>query len=489
MELQGVRVQNNRHYFQYCIMIFVFLFIATWLNIAHAIDIIGFGDSIAQGWPYVTRPVNGRRTGGYEPKLERLFADAGHSARVLNYGIAGETTTQGVRRIDNVLRRTNAEYILIFEGTNDANFGVSPQTIISNLRFMIDRARAYGVEPILATLTPDERLSFKNISTVLNPAIRELAIEKKVMLCDQYDAVVGWNWSVDGLHPNNTGYQLIAQAWFDILRLFFDPIIALQAYNGQYIAAEGGGGGFVFADRDTVGDWESFELITLGGNQIALQASDGHYVVAESGGGGFVYADRDFIDFWETWELITVGNNLIALRTINGQYLVADGGGGGFVFTDRDEIGDWETFDLVTLANDNAVLQAETGIIPNNSVEVRAFVTRFYEQSLSREPDTTGLNDWTDSLLKGSNTGTDVAYGFIFSNEFLTKNAMDEEFLEVLYQAFFDRLPDHGGWKNWLALLNGSPDLDRGTREYVLDGFLYSQEFSELCDRFGINPH
>ncbi len=291
-------MQRKSNYVIHFILIFFFLSVTKAVNSAQAFDIIGFGDSITQGWPFVTQTGNGRRTGGYEPKLETLFTDAGYSVRILNYGVAGETTTRGVRRIDDVLRSTNAEYILIMEGTNDANNGITTQAIISNLRFMIDRARAHGVEPILATLTPDERLTFKRIPTVLNPAIRELAREKKVMLCDQYDALVDQNWSVDGFHPNNAGYQLMAKAWFYILRLFFDPLIALKTHTGQYLTTEGGGGDLVYADRDEIGKWETFELISLGGNRIALQVNNGQYIIAEGGGGGFVFADRGLIDIW-----------------------------------------------------------------------------------------------------------------------------------------------------------------------------------------------
>jgi len=54
--------------------------------------------------------------------------------------------------------------------------------------------------------------------------------------------------------------------------------------------------------------------------------------------------------------------------------------------------------------------------------DVEAFVTRFYQQCLSRQPDQPGLDGWTDALLNGSLCGDDVAYGFIFSQEFINRN-------------------------------------------------------------------
>jgi hypothetical protein len=37
--------------------------------------------------------------------------------------------------------------------------------------------------------------------------------------------------------------------------------ISLRANNGQYVSAEGGGGGQVVADRRARGPWETFRLV------------------------------------------------------------------------------------------------------------------------------------------------------------------------------------------------------------------------------------
>lgn len=39
--------------------------------------------------------------------------------------------------------------------------------------------------------------------------------------------------------------------------------VALQAANGQYVWAEGSGGGAVVANRNAIGAWETFKLISL----------------------------------------------------------------------------------------------------------------------------------------------------------------------------------------------------------------------------------
>jgi photosystem II stability/assembly factor-like uncharacterized protein len=115
---------------------------------------------------------------------------------------------------------------------------------------------------------------------------------------------------------------------------------------------------------------------------------------------------------------------------------------------------------------------------------VETFVTRFYQLCLDRDPDAAGLKGWTDNLLNQIQTGADVANGFIYSQEFIKENTNNDEYLTILYKAFFNREPDQAGWDVWLAELNGGKD-----RGYVLNGFLGSQEFIKLCQDFGIDPY
>ena len=94
------------------------------------------------------------------------------------------------------------------------------------------------------------------------------------------------------------------------------------------------------------------------------------------------------------------------------------------------------------------------------------------------------LDGWVNALLDGTQTGSDVAYGFVFSAEFVSKNTTNEEYLKILYEAFFNRDQDQAGFDAWIAELNSGKD-----RRYVLNGFLGSQEFIKLCEDYGINPY
>ncbi len=120
----------------------------------------------------------------------------------------------------------------------------------------------------------------------------------------------------------------------------------------------------------------------------------------------------------------------------------------------------------------------------DDEITVEGFVTRFYRQCLGREPDAGGLSNWVDRLNTGAGTGADLARAFIFSAEFQSRDISDEEYVTILYRAFFNREPDSGGYNNWLGLLAGGAD-----RAWVLGGFTCAQEFEALCETYGIAPN
>lgn len=202
---------------------------------AHAIVVIGFGDSITYG--------TGSYTGGYETKLEPLLISRCGEAAVLNYGIRGETTGAGSGRIDSVLAaQPNANFILILEGTNDLFNGLSLDSTQYNLEVMITKSRNANVTPILATLTPDTRdgSEHKDIYGTYNPMIQSIGVDMEVAVVDMWDAVAyNWGgWSGDGLHPNDGGYNVMAMAW--------DGVITCSGGTGGSSGGGDSGGGGCF---------------------------------------------------------------------------------------------------------------------------------------------------------------------------------------------------------------------------------------------------
>ena len=113
--------------------------------------------------------------------------------------------------------------------------------------------------------------------------------------------------------------------------------------------------------------------------------------------------------------------------------------------------------------------------------EIRNFVERFYDTILGRTSDASGNNYWTDNLATGVLSGENIASGFINSREFQFRNTGNEEFVNILYQAFFNRAADTGGFNAWITQLEGGAD-----RADVLKGFTASREFKNLTESFGI---
>lgn len=130
--------------------------------------------------------------------------------------------------------------------------------------------------------------------------------------------------------------------------------VNLRVSNGQFICAEGGGGGAVVANRPSAGAWETFTMEELGNGKVALKANNGKYVSAQGGGGSTVLANGPARNSWEVMTMENLGNNQIALRASNGQYLCAEGGGGGTIVANRSSRGAWETFTLVRLGQSAA---------------------------------------------------------------------------------------------------------------------------------------
>ncbi len=177
---------------------------------------------------------------GYQPALETMIASEFGVARVWNEGLGGETTAEGLIRIDRAITGHESRYLLLMEGTNDVVFlDISMEAAAFDLEEMARRALRAGMLPLLATIIPrkDWRWTtapFQSRIVELNARIRELAGDMRIPLVDQYGAFYfypasrgGWTSLLldDGVHPNPDGFEVMAQTWFAaILALPFPPV-------------------------------------------------------------------------------------------------------------------------------------------------------------------------------------------------------------------------------------------------------------------------
>ena len=109
------------------------------------------------------------------------------------------------------------------------------------------------------------------------------------------------------------------------------------------------------------------------------------------------------------------------------------------------------------------------------------FISRLYTKALNRAYDVSGLNFHTGNYISGKYTLDVIASGFIFSPEFEKRNLSNENFVECMYNTFFDRASDASGKAKWLQkMANGM------TREEVFNGFVISPEYKALVKSFGL---
>lgn len=115
--------------------------------------------------------------------------------------------------------------------------------------------------------------------------------------------------------------------------------IALQAQSGHWVVAKNGGGDGMGADASLRREWETFTMHGLGtytGDSgtplqlVALQAYNGQFVGAVDGGGSHVIAQAGIAGPWEQFTLAPLADGTgVTLRCINeAHFLVANGGGG-----------------------------------------------------------------------------------------------------------------------------------------------------------------
>jgi lysophospholipase L1-like esterase len=73
--------------------------------------------------------------------------------KTLNLGVAGDTTGDMRRRIEQTLSHGPPEIAVLFGGANDAFFGVSPAETAQNVTFIVDWLREHGARHIVL-MTP-----------------------------------------------------------------------------------------------------------------------------------------------------------------------------------------------------------------------------------------------------------------------------------------------------------------------------------------------
>lgn len=174
--------------------------------------IVCFGDSLTAGYGV-------DEDSSYPANLQRDLDTAGYHYRVVNLGISGETTKDGLARTDRVLALKPAIVVVEFGG-NDGLRGVPVASSRANLDAILNRLKHSDTHVVMAGITLPPQYSAPYIRQ-FNETYTVLAKKYTVpllpfMLKDVYG--VPGSIQQDGIHPTAQGCSQVAKNVMALIR-------------------------------------------------------------------------------------------------------------------------------------------------------------------------------------------------------------------------------------------------------------------------------
>jgi acyl-CoA thioesterase-1 len=191
------------------------------------ITLVCFGDSLTAGYGAIIPGIDDKSK-SYPAYLQNKI-----NIPVVNAGISGNTTSQSLSRVDTDVLSKRPQIVIIELGANDLFQGISIVTTKNNLQNIINKVNNGNRKIYLAKFYTDRvaREMANNIGitnydtqTLLinqyNNMFNTLASSNNVVLIDDI-----WNgiWGIhmsDSIHPNATGYEIMANNYFNVLRSY-----------------------------------------------------------------------------------------------------------------------------------------------------------------------------------------------------------------------------------------------------------------------------
>jgi acyl-CoA thioesterase-1 len=166
--------------------------------------ILALGDSLTAGFGLSPEQA-------FPARLQARLAADGIDVRVLNGGVSGDTTADGLARLDWALA-DHPDIVLVELGANDALRGIDPKLAYANLDKILARLQASGAQVMLLGMAAPANWGrdYQRDFAAIFPA---LAAKYKVPLYPFFLDGVALDASLnqpDGLHPNANGADIIA---------------------------------------------------------------------------------------------------------------------------------------------------------------------------------------------------------------------------------------------------------------------------------------
>ena len=167
--------------------------------------ILLFGDSLMSGYGLFEED-------HLSVVLEQNLKSEGYEIQVFNGSISGDTSSDGLDRIEETLSDTNYDLIILALGANDMLRRINPKQTAQNLDKIINIILKKNIEIILAGMvaSPKNGLSYKkNFDKIFPDLSKKFEIELIPFLLDGVALKPSLNQS-DGLHPNEKGTLIIS---------------------------------------------------------------------------------------------------------------------------------------------------------------------------------------------------------------------------------------------------------------------------------------
>lgn len=167
--------------------------------------IVGLGDSLMAGYRL---PASEDFTG----QLQAALRAKGYDVTVSDAGVSGDTTSDGLARIDwSVPEGTDA--VLLELGGNDALRGIPPEKTRSNIEAMVSRLKQRGIAVLLIGILAPPNMG-EAYAKAFDPIFKQIAKENNLVFYPFFLDGVATHPELqldDGIHPNAKGVAVMVE--------------------------------------------------------------------------------------------------------------------------------------------------------------------------------------------------------------------------------------------------------------------------------------
>ena len=167
--------------------------------------IVALGDSLTAGYGLP-------QDQSFPAQLESALKARGHTVRVVNAGVSGDTATAGFQRLDWAIPE-DADAVIVELGANDALQGLPPDRTKAALAKIIEKIQAKGLSVLLAGMEAPRNLG-KDYVESFGAMYPDLAAQYDVILYPFFLEGAALNDNLmlkDGIHPNGKGVAVIVE--------------------------------------------------------------------------------------------------------------------------------------------------------------------------------------------------------------------------------------------------------------------------------------